>query len=186
MYDNDSLPACSGSTFLGGGEPRIHIILIPAVSEENTLRAYPNATLGGPKLKRQSQCKQLDEIPINSLDPGAIAKLMAGILVNPGVNAFDVHPAEGEVAIGWSVTSNGGGRLRRFCKRRINTTPNAMATTMTVPPTTPPAIAGTFDLREAGEEVAVVNDAEREDEVVEAGIEVVMDEGDVGVEVINS
>ena len=76
----------------------------------------------------------------DSLDANAIVGINAGVLVNTGPGAFDAHP---DVAIGGSVTSNkGGGRLRQ----RINRTPNAIATT--IPPTTPPAIAGEFDLRE--------------------------------------
>jgi hypothetical protein len=107
-----------------------------------------------------------------------IAVLTAGIFVNIGVNAFEVHPecrAEGEVAIGWLLTSNRGGRLGRF-RKRINTTPNAM--TMAIPPMMPPAIAGAFDLRGDVEEV---DNAEWEGTTVEAeGV------SDVGVETINS
>jgi hypothetical protein len=50
-----------------------------------------------------SQCEQLDETAINSLDPDVIAELMASIFVNTGADAFDVHPewkVDGEVAIG--------------------------------------------------------------------------------------
>jgi hypothetical protein len=81
----------------------------------------------------------------------AIAELSVGILEGCDVNAVaDAHPMGGEVAIGWSLTSNGGGRLGRL-RKRMNTTPNAMA--MAIPPMTPPAIAGAFALREDGEEV---------------------------------
>ena len=52
--------------------------------------------------------------------------------------------------MGWSLMSRGGRRLGRF-RKRINTTPNVMA--MAIPPIMPPAIAGTFDLREDGEGV---------------------------------
>ena len=78
----------------------------------------------------------------DSLDIDAIVGFDACILVNTGPDASDTRP---DVAIGASVTSNesgGGERLRQ----RINRTPDAMA--MTIPPTTPPAIAGAFDLRE--------------------------------------
>jgi hypothetical protein len=101
------------------------------------------------------------------------------IFVTTGADAFDVHPewkAEGEVAIGWSLTSNGNDRLGRF-RKRISMTPNAMATA--IPPMTPPAIAGPFDLREDAED-----DAEWEDNAVEASVE--EGEGDVGVETTKS
>ena len=121
-----------------------------------------------PKLKQQSDV-ELNEIPINSLDPGTVA---VGIFMNPGADASDAHARGGDVAIGWSLMSNGGGRLGRF-RKRMNATPNAMA--MAIPPMTPPAIAGAFDLREDGEGV---DDAEWAS--VEDGA------SDVGVETINS
>jgi len=58
-------------------------------------------------------------------------------------------------------------------------TPNAMV--MVIPPITPPAIAGAFDLRDDGEEV---NDAEWENDVVEAGVE--EGAGIVGIGTISS
>jgi hypothetical protein len=92
------------------------------------------------------------------------------------MDSLNAHPVE--VAIGWSLTSNGIDRLGRF-RKRINTTLNA--TMMTIPPMTPPAIAGAFDLHEDAEEV---DDAEWEDEAVEDSVEV--GESDVGIETINS
>ena len=104
------------------------------------------------------------EIVTDSLGVEVIAELTSWILLGWGVKtgpaALDAHPectVEGEVAIGWSITLKWG--VRRFRNRR-KTTPNMMATTS--PPTTPPAIAGVFDLRE---DVKELDDAGWEVEV---------------------
>jgi hypothetical protein len=107
-----------------------------------------------------------------------MAGLMAGIFINTGADAFNVHPAEGEVAIVWPVASKGiaSDRLGRF-QKWINTILNAMA--MAIPPITPPEIAGAFNLCEDTKD-----DAKWEDEALETSVEVA--ESDVGVETINS
>jgi len=95
-----------------------------------------------------------EELRSSQVDPGSIA---VGRFVNRGADASDAHAVEGDVAIGWSLMSNGGRRIGRF-RKRINTTPNAMA--MAIPPMMPPTIAGTFDLREdaeGGVEVETIN-----------------------------
>ena len=120
------------------------------------------------------------EIVTDSLGEEAPAELTSWILLRWGVKtgpaALDAHPectVEREVAIGWSITLKWG--FRRFRKRR-NTTPNTTATIS--PPTTPPAIAGVFDLRE---DVEGLDDAELE--WVEGGGGVGVD---VGIAAINS
>ena len=103
------------------------------------------------------------KVVTDSLD--AIAELLVGILEGCDVNAVadvvDARPMGGKISIGWSVTLNGvaSDRLRRF-RKRINTTPNAMA--MATPPMIPPTMAGAFDLRE---------DTEGVDEVVGTSVE---------------
>jgi hypothetical protein len=104
------------------------------------------------------------------LQDDVIAELIAGILADSGVDtgsdALDAHPecmVEGEVAIGWSTTSNEIGR--RFSKRR-KIRPKTTARMM--PPVIPPAMAGVLDLYEDLEGVDGVGS---EDGVVDARIE---------------
>ena len=104
------------------------------------------------------------------LDTDAIAELVAFIPVNSGVttgpDALDAHlecTVEGEVAIGWSTTSNDG--VRRLRKRR-KITPKTTA--RMTPPMTPPAMAGVLDLRD---DVEGVDDAECDDGMAEARVE---------------
>jgi hypothetical protein len=114
------------------------------------IASVPECNIEGFQAEIESVSVKSRGIVVNSLDPDTKAELMAGILVTTGAEAFDAHAVEGEVAIGWSLTSKGGGRLGRF-RKRINVTPNAMA--MAIPAMTPPAIAGVFDLRDDDEEV---------------------------------
>jgi hypothetical protein len=72
-------------------------------------------------------------------------------LLIPGMRGHRECTVEGEVAIGWSTTSNDG--VRRLRKRRQIT---AETTTRMIPPMTPPAMAGVVDLREDGEAEARV------------------------------
>ena len=105
---------------------------------------------------------------MDSLHAELLVGRLEGCDVTTGADASDSHLIE-DVAIGWSLTSNGGRRVRRF-RKRMNTTPNAMA--MAIPPMTPPAMAGAFDLREGGDDAEWAN--------VEEGV------SDVGDETINS
>ena len=103
-----------------------------------------------------------------------------GAYSGPTWTAFGAHPEctdEREVAMGWSVRSRR--EFGRFRKQK-NRTPTATATA--IPPTTPPTMAGTFDLREDIGEVGeaewkVVGEGVMEDEC--GGV-------DVGVATTNS
>jgi hypothetical protein len=139
----------------------------------------------GSQSKKNTQSVFAEENVIVLLDTDAIAVLIPGIPVDSGVTGpdmLDAHPectVEGEVAIGWSTTSNNG--ARRFRKRMKIT---EKTTARIIPPVTPPAMAGVLDLRE---DVEGGDDAEGEDGVGEARVEEIMGEGvGVGVATINS
>jgi hypothetical protein len=90
-----------------------------------------------------------EENVIVLLDTDATAELIAGIPMDSGVTTgpdmLDAHPActvEGEVAIGWSTTSNDG--AQHFHKRRKITAKTTARTPM-MPPMTPPVIAAGDD-----------------------------------------
>jgi hypothetical protein len=130
------------------GNPGLWRDLSATHKQRNAVWTYSNAALSDPNLN-DTQSVYAEKNVIVLLDTDAIAELIAGIPVDSGVttgpDALDAHPectVEGEVAIGWSTTSNDGVRRLRI-RRKI--TPKTTA--RMIPPMTPPAMAGVLDLR---------------------------------------
>ena len=99
-----------------------------------------------------SVCIYVRKLWFDSLDPDVIEELITGLFTDcdaytgPTSCAYSAHPGctdEGKVAMGWSVTS--WREFGRFRKQK-NRTPTATVTA--IPTTTPPTMAGTFDLCE--------------------------------------
>jgi len=115
------------------------------------------------------------DIKGSEVDSDAIAGSMARVLVTTGADLFGADPVKGEILMGSSITLNGMSRPGRF-RRRINKITNAMA--IANPPTTPPAIAGAFDLweditvEEGGDVVGV--------ETINSGLMVIVEKDPVG------